>query len=98
MGLKFLPAEGPQPVAAVDSNDREEEIDEIGAADGFPELGAAELVEMETPAEMKKEVSGHQDAQSDKQHFPRLQCHEEAGYGAQGAASSRDKQCGSNRL
>jgi hypothetical protein len=81
MGLKFMPAEGTQRVAPVDSNDGKEEVDEIRAADGFPKLGAAELAEVEAPAEMIEEVSGHKDTESGEERFPRLQCHEKAEYG-----------------
>jgi len=49
MGLKFLPAEGSQRVASINCNDRKQEVEQIRLADGFPELGAAELVQMETP-------------------------------------------------
>src|SRR5260370_17226362 len=98
MGLKFLPAERTQRVASINCNDRKQEVEQIRLADGFPELGSAELVEMETPAKMIKQVSGHQDSQSGKQRFPRLQCHEEAEYGAQGPPSRRANQCGCTRL
>ena len=98
MGLKFMPAEGAQRVAAVDSNDGKQEIKQIRAADGFPKLGAAELAEMEAPAEMIEEVSGHKDTQSGKQRFPRLQSHEKAEYEGPRGGVKRDKQFGSNRL
>lgn len=98
MRLEFMPAEGSQGITAVDSDNGKHKVEKVRAAYGFPKLGAAELGEMKIPAEMIKKVSGHKDTQSGKQRFPRLQCHEKAEYGAQGVASSRDKQFGSNRL
>ena len=72
MRLEFMPAEGPQRITAINSNDGKQEIDEIRAAYGFPKFSATKLAEMEIPSEMVEKVSGHKDTQSGKQRFPRL--------------------------
>ncbi len=89
MTLKLVPTECAQSVAAVDAHDGERQVNKVCAADGFPKLGAAELAEMESAAEMIEQVSDHKDTESGSQCFPRLQRHEEAEYGGAGGGVKR---------
>jgi hypothetical protein len=66
MLLKVLPADCPEEITHIDKNNGSQDINRISSFQGFPELSAAELAEVEICAEMIEKISGHKEAQSGK--------------------------------
>src|SRR5208282_180376 len=80
MGLEPLPAPGPNGIAEIDGHNGEKQVGVIGAADGVPELHAAELAEVQEVSRMVEEEPKQNGTQAQKPPFPRLSTHEAEEY------------------